>query len=155
MITNNLEKTVIPDMEDKLNKIADMELAEYYPQKVDFTVTMVEADRIQELNQLFRGVNEPTDVLSFPSGGEIDPETGIEYIGDIAICPEKALEHATLADNSLEDEICLLLIHGLLHLSGFDHVEDDDRDKMWKEQRKWIEKAGLKIKRNPGEDFDF
>jgi probable rRNA maturation factor len=75
---------------------------------------------IRELNRRFRKKDKATDVLSFPAG-----ETGGEIAGDLAISVETALRQAEQMGHSLEAELKILLLHGLLHLAGYDHETDD------------------------------
>lgn len=75
--------------------------------------------RIQELNRCFRGKNKPTDVLSFPR-----TEGGQDAGGDIAICAEIALENARRYGHTAAQELKVLVLHGMLHLAGYDHETD-------------------------------
>jgi probable rRNA maturation factor len=86
-------------------------------------------EAIKELNNEYRGKDEATDVLSFPIELEnFVPE--IRMIGDIVISTETAIRQANDYNHSAEAEIVILLIHGLLHLHGYDHIEENDRVKM-------------------------
>ncbi len=78
---------------------------------------------IQRLNREFRCKDMPTDVLSFESGEDV-------FLGDIAISVEKAISQAEEYGHSIQREMCFLLIHGILHLSGFDHIEPTDEAAM-------------------------
>ena len=78
---------------------------------------------IRRLNQRWLGKRGSTDVLSFPSRGELEP--GRPHLGDIAISVPQAARQARRARWSLDDEIALLLTHGFLHLLGYDHQTDD------------------------------
>lgn len=148
------EKTEIDP--EKLEKIGSLLLNDYYEDELpDFTITFVEPETIQELNRTYRETDAVTDVLSFESEGEIDPETGKEYLGDIIICVKQAQKQAELSGHSLENEICLLEIHGLLHLLGYDHQDEDQQKEMWQYQDMYLEKCGIRLNRRPGEDFDF
>jgi probable rRNA maturation factor len=89
---------------------------------------------IRELNLRFRGKNKTTDVLSFPSG-ETDP------IGDVAISLGRARAQARERGHSIEEEICVLLLHGVLHLLGMDHEADNGR--MARAEIRWQRKLGL------------
>ncbi len=102
-------------------------LKEEFSEKRDFTVVLVSDKKIKELNRLFRGKNEPTDVLSFQAGQE-------DYLGDVIISTETALRQAQQLGHSLEKELKILLIHGFLHLLGYDH--ETDRGEMRALERK-------------------
>ena len=140
---------------EKLQQIADTVLSDYYEDLPDFTLSFVSPETIQELNRNYRDVDAVTDVLSFESGGETDPETGKEYLGDILICLEQAEKQAKQSGHSAENEIALLTIHGLLHLLGYDHMDDEQQKEMWKYQDLYLEKLDIHLNRRPGEDFDF
>ncbi len=111
-----------------------------FPCEID--VKLVSDKGIRELNRDFREVDAPTDVLSFPSGelDEYDEETGVPcFLGDIALSPEFAkrqCEERDGADASLLREITLLMVHSVLHLLGYDHAEDDEREEMFAIQEK-------------------
>ncbi len=76
---------------------------------------------LKRLNRAFRGKNKPTDVLSFPT----PPEIATPQAGDLAISLETAARQAATFGHSLRDEVRILLLHGLLHLSGLDHETDN------------------------------
>lgn len=82
------------------------------------TIAFVSDKSIRKLNQQFRNVDKPTDVLSFPAGEETN-------LGDIAISVETAAAQARENGLSFESEIAQLILHGLLHLSGYDHETDN------------------------------
>jgi probable rRNA maturation factor len=83
------------------------------------TIAFVSDSKIRSLNQQFRGINNPTDVLSFPSDLDTDE------LGDIAISIETAARQAKENGLTLNEEIAQLILHGLLHLSGYDHETDN------------------------------
>jgi probable rRNA maturation factor len=87
---------------------------------------------IRELNQQFRDIDQPTDVLSFPQNAEEDPPTPGEIIlGDIAVSLDTAQVQAKEHGLTFEEEIILLLIHGILHLLGYDHeISEQEEEKM-------------------------
>jgi probable rRNA maturation factor len=82
---------------------------------------------LRSLNRQFRGKDYPTDVLSFPGAGP--------YLGDIAISLQHARAQAREFGHSLEDELCILLLHGVLHLTGLDH--ESDTGQMARAERRW------------------
>lgn len=83
------------------------------------TVALVSDNKIQELNRRFRGIDRATDVLSFPADGPDDLN-----LGDIAVSVETAAAQAKENGLHFDDEIAQLILHGLLHLSGYDHETD-------------------------------
>jgi probable rRNA maturation factor len=108
----------------------------------DITVVLTDAARLHELNREYLGVDSPTDVLSFPAS-ETDPETGVRYLGDILISMPRADEQAKAAGHPLKSEVQLLVVHGVLHLLGYDHAEAEEKTKMWKVQAEVLERLGL------------
>lgn len=86
------------------------------------SVAFVESRTIEDMNRRYRGRDYPTDVLSFAYGNSIDE--GIRYLGDIVISLEIAFENAVRWRTSREAELRKLLLHGILHLLGFDHETD-------------------------------
>ena len=88
------------------------------------TVAFISDRRMRELNKNFRGKDSTTDVLSFPFEPD-EFETDENSLGDVLISVEQAQRQATENDLSLETEIKQLILHGILHLCGFDHETDD------------------------------
>jgi probable rRNA maturation factor len=99
----------------------------------DLSVVVTDDEHIQELNLQYRGIDSPTDVLSFPADF-IDPDTGKTYLGDVIISYTKCQEQAQSANHSTEQELILLVIHGVLHLIGYDHIKSKDKEQMWSVQ---------------------
>jgi len=108
----------------------------------DLTIVLTDDDQIHELNRDYLGLDNPTDVLSFPAQ-EIDPETGVPYLGDILISLPRATEQARIAGHTLAAETQLLVVHGILHLLGHDHAEAEEKAKMWTAQAEVLERLGL------------
>jgi probable rRNA maturation factor len=97
------------------------------PDAVELSVALVDTDEIARLNESYRGIEGPTDVLSF----ECDEPCPVESdepiaIGDVVIAPEVAAAQAIELGTTIESELDLLLIHGVLHLLGYDHIADED-----------------------------
>lgn len=113
--------------------------AERVPDTVSVSLSFVSQDEIAQLNEKYRGKNGPTDVLSFEcdslddaqevSSGEAEPLV----LGDVIIAGEVARSQAQEYGLSFQEELSFLIIHGLLHLCGYDHIEDEDANVM--EQR--------------------
>jgi len=108
----------------------------------DLTFVLTDDAQLRGLNRVYLGTDAPTDVLSFPAS-ESDPETGARYIGDILISMPYAARSAEKAGHSLEAEVQLLVVHGVLHLLGHDHAETDEKTRMWKAQAEILESLGL------------
>ena len=115
-------------------------------------------EEIHQINLENRGIDAATDVLSFPTAeflnpGDLseledevdlfDPETGVFFMGDIVISLDHAKAQAEEYGHSLKREIAFLITHSLLHLCGFDHMEDDMRLEMEDLQRKILDNVGI------------
>lgn len=96
-------------------------------------ITFIDDIEMSELNNNYRGIKIPTDVLSFEAG-VIDPENGKTILGDIVICYPFVSRQAKTLQNDIEDEIKLMVIHGLLHLLGYDHHDEKSKQIMWEKQ---------------------
>jgi probable rRNA maturation factor len=108
----------------------------------DLTVVLSDDAQLRELNRKYLGIDASTDVLSFPAG-ETDPATGESYLGDVVISVPQADLQARTAGHSLETEIQLLVVHGVLHLLGHDHAEPEARARMWTAQAETLRRLGL------------
>lgn len=108
----------------------------------NLTIVLTDDRQLHELNREYLDVDSPTDVLSFPAS-ELDPETDSVYLGDILISIPRAAEQAQAAGHPLEAEVQLLTVHGTLHLLGYDHASDEEKNVMWNEQAKVLERLGL------------
>jgi len=108
----------------------------------DLTIVLVDDVRIQTLNRDFLAHDAPTDVLSFPAD-EPDPETGRSYLGDVAISLARAAEQARDGGHTVEAEMQLLVVHGILHLLGHDHAGAGEKERMWAAQAQALERLGI------------
>lgn len=113
-------------------------------QALDLSVVLTSDTAVQALNREFLGTDTPTDVLSFPSN-ETDPDSGLVYLGDVVISLPRALAQAQAGGHSLDDELQLLTVHGVLHLLGYDHGEPQDKEKMWALQAGVLAELGCRI----------
>ena len=115
------------------------------PASVD--VTLVSNKKIREYNRDFRDIDRVTDVLSFPMGEndeyDVDPENGCCLLGDIVISLEKASEQAEEYGHSFEREVGFLTVHSMLHLLGYDHIDEKDGDVMRAHEKIILDKIGL------------
>ena len=108
----------------------------------DLSIILTGDARLQQLNRDYLGIDAPTDVLSFPAS-EMDPETSALYLGDVLISISRARRQARMAGHPLEAELQLLVVHGVLHLLGYDHAEPEDKERMWAVQVQALESIGL------------
>lgn len=112
------------------------------PQEVSISILLTDDEEVRALNRQYRGFDAPTDVLSFDVH-ERDPETGLLHLGEIAISIPYAAKQAQKNRHPLEAEVQLLIVHGVLHLLGHDHVEAKDKEKMWHAQQEILTELGL------------
>lgn len=112
---------------------------------VSLTVVVTSDAQIRELNRTFRSVDAPTDVLSFGNSGGAArvPGTDDSYLGDVIVSYARASEQAAALGHSVEEEIALLVVHGVLHLLGHDHEGADDKRHMWSMQNAALELLGI------------
>jgi probable rRNA maturation factor len=108
----------------------------------DLTIVLTDDAQLQKLNRDYLGIDTPTDVLSFPAT-ELDPETRTTYLGDVLVSVPRAGEQAQTAGLPVESELQLLVVHGVLHLLGYDHAKPRDKSKMWAAQAQVLESIGL------------
>jgi probable rRNA maturation factor len=109
-------------------------------------LTLVIGDdaQLHALNRQFLGVDAPTDVLSFPAD-DTDPDSGERYIGDILISYPRAAAQSASAGHTVQEELQLLVVHGVLHLLGFDHAEPAGKTRMWEIQSQILESLGSRL----------
>ncbi|MGD9800398.1 MAG: rRNA maturation RNase YbeY [Parvularculaceae bacterium] len=112
--------------------------ADFEPALAAGAALLLADDRtLADLNQRFRGIEKPTNVLSFPSGRD----TG--FLGDIAIAFETCLRESEAQGIAFRDHAAHLIVHGLLHLAGYDHEADDEANEMESLETRILAKLGV------------
>lgn len=147
--------------EEILNKVILGALdQEGCPYEAEVSVTITDAEEVHRINKEFRGIDRTTDVLSFPmcnfgTPADFDfleeddcfdcfnPETGELLLGDIILSVEKIREQAENYGHSLTRELAFLTAHSMLHLMGYDHINDEEREIMEEKQRILMETLGI------------
>lgn len=139
-----LIKNVLDFAADELDLAANTEMS----------VTLVNNDRIKEINRDYRGVDRATDVISFALGDQSDDlevimsdEMKAEIptnLGDIFVSVDKVKEQSDFLGHSFDRELGFLVVHGFLHLNGYDHMEPEDEKVMFDLQKKILNAYGLK-----------
>ncbi len=105
-----------------------------------FNIIFVSNEEIRELNKVYRGVDRVTDVISFAlEDGEDISKNPVRVLGDIYIAIDVAYEQALEYGHSRIREVCFLATHGILHLLGYDHMNEDDEKVMFDKQREILE----------------
>ena len=129
----------IPAVEDEARELV-RSLSDALPAEAELSVYLVRDERMRELNETWREQDRPSDVLSFSQEG--DGPGGETLLGDVVINLDAAQRQATEHDLEPAEEIRFLLIHGVLHLLGFDHHTDDERSSMEAEEQRLWESLG-------------
>ena len=159
----NDERAVTEQMMDTLRKAAsactDMD--------VEISLSFVSLDEIHELNREYRGVDRPTDVLSFPMFGDLDEleaacgaageaagEGQTVPLGDVVICMDKIKEQAEEFGHSEERETVYLFTHSVLHLLGYDHETEAEKRAMRQREEEIMEKLGIGRQDAAGEETE-
>ncbi len=162
LMENETQEQLDFDYEQVLKEvIAQAAEQEECPYEFEVNLTLTDNEGIRELNREFRELDVPTDVLSFPMieyevPGDFShledelyqltcfhPETGELLIGDIVVSVERAKEQAKEYGHSLKREMSFLVAHSMLHLFGFDHMEEEERMIMEKKQEKILQSLGI------------
>lgn len=140
----NETDTVLEEL-DGLKDLLEFALKYQNLTNIDFNVILVSEDKIHEINKEYRGIDRPTDVISFA----LEDNKDIEYdnyrlLGDIYICDKKVLDQAKEYGHSVKRELSFLAVHGLLHLLGYDHMKPEDEKVMFGLQEEILDKYGIK-----------
>jgi len=117
---------------------------EQHASTANIVIVLTDDTQLQKLNFEFLQINAPTDVLSFPAD-ERDPETSERYLGDIIVSYPRALAQAATGGHNARDELFLLVVHGVLHLLGYDHSQEDEKREMWEHQSEILKELGCTI----------
>ncbi len=135
---------------DALHELAELILREEgYPEAAEVTVLFVDESEMSSYNERFLDRSGPTDVLAFPveeltpgSAPNVDPHGPPLLLGDVVIAPAYVRRQAEELGVSYEDEMSLMVTHGLLHLLGYDHEEDVDAEAMEARERRLMSLVG-------------
>ena len=130
-----------------------------FPYEAQVNLTLTDDEGIHEINREFRGIDRPTDVLSFPmlsydrpgdfsfleeeNEDDFDPDTGEAVLGDIVISVDKVKEQAESYGHSCLREFAFLITHSMLHLFGYDHMTGEEAAVMEGLQREWLDQLGI------------
>ncbi len=109
----------------------------------EMTVAITDNEAVAALNLRFRGVDAPTDVLSFPMNDDMPGE--VRYLGDLAIAYPYASAQAAREGHALSDSLALLVVHGTLHILGYDHDTPERKAEMWGAQAAALVRLGIPV----------
>lgn len=114
-------------------------------ERAEISLTLVSLEEIRELNRDYRDVDRETDVLSFPQFEDVEdmPEFGELCLGDVVICLDKVEEQAKEFGHSFERELIYLFVHSMLHLLGYDHMEEEEKALMRQREEAVMNAIGL------------
>jgi probable rRNA maturation factor len=148
IISNYPEDLTFPqEIIDNVTTAAETVGKLYGVENGEVSVTLTNNAYIHQLNKQYRGIDRPTDVLSFALNESEEPEIedgpDVNVLGDLIISVERAQEQAADYGHSVRREVAFLTVHGMLHLLGYDHMEEADRLEMEAEQRFVMEKLGI------------
>ena len=138
-----VENSLLDDIKTALDLAGEI-----YDLNAEVSVTITNDEKIHELNLQYRNIDRPTDVLSFALRESDEPEIIFdeaqpEILGDIVISIDRAKEQAVEYNHSLRREVTFLTVHGILHLLGYDHIEENDRLEMEAEQKFLMDQLGI------------
>lgn len=162
-VENETDRTFPFPVEETVRKVCEAVLEEEgCPYEVQVNVVLTDNEGIHEMNRETRGIDRPTDVLSFPNvdferegvfdidedseADYFDPDTGELILGDIMISVDKVEEQAKSYGHNTRREFAFLVAHSMLHLCGYDHMEESDAKVMEQKQEEIL--AGLGITRD-------
>lgn len=146
------EESILQEQREPLTNLLNQAINEAIrlsegPEEAEVSLMLVDDQRIHALNLEYRGVDRPTDVLSFALQDEMEEEPEIDeeddMLGDIVISVERARDQAEEYGHSFEREIVYLAVHGTLHLLGFDHEEEQDKQEMRSKEEEIMAKLKL------------
>ena len=119
-------------------------LLDYMKIDASFSIIIVDNEEIHKINKEYRGIDRPTDVISFALEEDEDYEVKERLLGDIYISIDKVYEQAKEYDHSVKRELYFLVTHGFLHLLGYDHMKKEDEEIMFPLQEKILDNYGVK-----------
>jgi probable rRNA maturation factor len=112
--------------------------------ELEFSIIIVDNKRIHEINKEYRGIDRPTDVISFALEDSEDAQIeGYRILGDIYISLDKVKEQAEAYGHSFKRELCFLAVHGFLHLLGYDHMDSEEEKIMFGKQEEILNGFGI------------
>lgn len=134
-----IEATTVPDASTLKNWVNAALAREN--EHAEISLRIVDEIEIQQLNKHYRGKDKPTNVLSFPA--EFPPELGLNLLGDIVICAEVVKREAAEQEKTIAAHWAHMVIHGALHLQGYDHIEDEEAERMEAHETEILAKLGF------------
>ena len=142
------KETFTPEIEQAIRDVCESTLrSEECDFDAQISITLTDNETIREINKTNRGIDKATDVLSFPllefdsdgvADGEYETDDGYVMLGDIVISMERAMEQAKEYGHSFLREVAFLTAHSMLHLLGYDHVDDEEGERVMNEKQESV-----------------
>lgn len=140
------KEEITAELTDTIQAVCDRALkSEECDFDAEISITFTDNDGIRQINKEYRGIDKPTDVLSFPmlefdengiaSDAELDSDGDLIMLGDIVISLERAREQSIEFGHSFKREVAFLTAHSMLHLLGYDHVDDVEGEKLMRQKQ--------------------
>lgn len=141
-IFNQLDRKI--DELDDVKRVIDIAIKHQELDNLEFNIIIVDNEYIHNLNRDYRGIDRPTDVITFALEDNKDfVALDHRVLGDIYISLDKAIEQAEEYGHGLKREICFLAVHGFLHLLGYDHMKKEEEEVMFGLQEVILNEAGI------------
>lgn len=143
----NVDENIISFDYKKIVKTLEEAIENKFHDNKSCSLIIVNNEEIHKINREYRGIDRPTDVISFEEkDNSFDGEEDNEYLGDVFISIDKVYEQAKMYGHSVDREMAFLLCHGLLHIRGYDHMNEHDEKEMFALQDEILDST--KYKRN-------
>lgn len=133
----------IADVEACVRRAAEAAMLDNDAPPSEISVVLSDDEHIRELNKHHRGMDKPTNVLSFPAARMKTPAGATRFLGDIVLAYETVAREAVEESKSIENHLSHLVVHGVLHLLGYDHEDDDEAETMEARERQILAKLGI------------
>ncbi|KGP64431.1 rRNA maturation factor [Legionella norrlandica] len=127
--------------DNEITQLASLALRDHITD-AELTIRIVDSEEMIYLNNTYRKQNKPTNVLAFPCSLPSNIELECPLLGDVVICPEVLLDESKQLNKSLQEHWSLILIHGVLHLLGYDHIKDEEASIMQALEAKLLAELG-------------
>jgi probable rRNA maturation factor len=135
--------TRVPDLEGFVRRAAEAAMLDNDAPPSEISVVLSDDEHIRELNKHHRGMDKPTNVLSFPAARMKTPAGAPRILGDIVLAYETVQREAVEEAKSIENHLSHLVVHGVLHLLGYDHEDEEEAEIMEARERQILAKLGI------------
>ncbi|MBY0532542.1 MAG: rRNA maturation RNase YbeY [Xanthobacteraceae bacterium] len=133
----------IPNLEAHVRRAAEAAMLDNDAPPSEISVVLSDDEHIRELNKHHRGIDKPTNVLSFPAVRMKTPAGAPRILGDVVLAFETVEREAKEEAKSIENHLAHLVVHGVLHLLGYDHEDDDEAETMEARERQILARLGI------------